>query len=186
MIEQINYMEYLAECARLGVKPMSGGAVDSTLLLLNRADIDSGNDGAGSGSDTTTGSGAVIDVGEGGHVVAVVQFGEASATVAGDSDTCDILVQVSPDNSTWGTVATFRQILGSEINGIDESSGSVGFSLAIPFVVPRSALTGSSVGVVKVRLNITISATEHFSLYAYIADLGSVPERWYDNAAVNA
>jgi hypothetical protein len=160
--------------------------VDSTLLLLNRADVDSGNDGAGTGTDATAAGGAVIDLDEGAHVAVVFQFGEAGATVAQDADTCDIICEVSPDNSNWGTVATLRQILGSEINTIDESTGSVGLKFAIPFVVPLAdgvTLTGSKV---KCRLTTTISATRHFSIYAYIAPQSEVPQRWYDNAAVNA
>ncbi len=162
-------------------------AVDADLLLLNRADIDSGNDGDGSGSDATTNAGKVIDLEEMADVAAVFQFGEAGATVAGDSDTCAIKVQVSPNNSTWGTIVQLRNILGSEINAIDESTGSVGLKFAMPFVVPRSAQTAAgTIGRVKCRLNVVVSATEHFSIYCYITDRQSVPQEWFDNAAVNA
>lgn len=158
---------------------------DAELLLINRDDVDSGNDGNGSGADPTAAAGAVVDLDEGATVAAVLHLGEPGATAAGNSDTCDVIVQVSPDGgSTYGPAFTFRQVLGSEVNTIDESQGGKPLTLAGIFKVPRAA-SGQG-GKVKCRLNIVISATEHFAIYGYITDPGNVKELWYDNAAVNA
>ncbi len=159
-------------------------AFDAQLFLINRPDVDSGNDGDGSGTNEATGAGRVIDVDEGAHMAVVMHLAEPGATVAGDSDTLDVICQVSPNNSTWGPVFTFRQFLGSEINSIDESSGSVGITKAGLVTIPRAA-SGQS-GKVKCRLNIVVSATEHFSIEAYLTDPANVREEWYDNAQVNA
>ncbi len=160
-------------------------AFDAQLFLINRPDVDSGNDGDGSGTDETSGAGRVIDVDEGAHMAVVMLLAEAGATIAGSSDTLDVICQVSPDGgSNYGPGFTFRQVLGSEILSIDESSGSVGLAFAGLIVFPRAA-SGQS-GKVKCRLNIVVSATEHFSIEAYLTDPANVREEWYDNAIVNA
>ncbi len=158
-------------------------ALDSELLLINRADVDSGNDGNGSGADETTAAGAVVNVPEGAHLAVVMALGEPGATVAGDSDTLDVICQMSPDGgSTYGPAFTFRQFLGSEVNSIDESSGSVGLIRAGYIVTPIADSDQS--GVILCRLNIIVSTTEHFSLYIDLRDPGNCREEWFDDAFV--
>ena len=158
-------------------------ALDAELLLINRADVDSGNEGNGSGSDETSGAGAVVDVPEGAHLMVVMALGEPGATVAGDSDTLDVIVQMSPDGgSTYGPAYTFRQFLGSEINTIDESAGGVGLKRAGYIVTPIA--DSGQLGLVKCRLAITVSATEHFSLHVDLRDPADGREEWLTDSFV--
>ncbi|KKN74349.1 hypothetical protein LCGC14_0391500 [marine sediment metagenome] len=161
---------------------------DANLLLLNRTDYDSGNDGAGSGTDETSGGGRIVDVAEGADVAVLMALGEADATIADTTETLDMLVQISRDGgSTWGTAQTFRQITASELNGsgtpIDESAGDVTFKRAVITNV-GIAEAGNS-GIVKMRLNGTASDTNHWAPIVTVVTRQDVREEWLDNAFVS-
>ena len=159
----------------------------SAQLLLNRTDLDSGNDGAGSGSDATTGSGRVVDLPEKADVAVTLFLGEADSAVADDADTLDVIVEISPDGgSTWGPAFTFRQITASELAGsgveLDESAGDPTFRRAGK-VYTAEADSGQN-GLVQMRLNITASTTDHWGIFCDVRDIGSVRDVWFNNAFV--
>ncbi len=156
-------------------------------ILLNRVDYGSDNDAAGSGVDPATAGGRILDVVEGADVALTLFLGEATGTVANDSETLDMLVEVSVDGGgNWGRLATFRQITGSELksaaDSIDESVGDPTFRLAINATTPR-ADAGQS-GVVQVRPNGTASNTNHWAPFMDVRDRGSVRDQWYREALV--
>lgn len=162
---------------------------DAELFLLNRTDLDSGNDGAGSGTDETSGGGRIVDVAEGADVAVLMALGEADATIANAAQTLAVLVEISRDGgSTWGTAQTFRTITASEISGmsgtsIDESAGGVTFKRA---VITNVGLAESGQnGVVKMRLTVTASSVEHWAPTVTVVTRQDVREEWLDNAFVS-
>lgn len=156
-------------------------------VLINVTDLDSGNDGNGSGSTPTTAPGAVDDIPEGADVAAVMFLSEADATAAVGAETLATIVQVSTDGgSTWGPIATFRTITASEIitgSDLDESAGDPTFRRAIAFRTPKADDDQS--GVVQLRTNTVAShASNQFALFVAIWDRGSVRDVWYNDAQV--
>ena len=159
----------------------------SSDILLNRTDLDSGNDGAGSGTDPTSGSGRILDLPEKADVAVTLFLGEADSVVADDADTLAVIVEISPDGgSTWGPAFTFRTITASELAGsgieLDESVGDPTFRRAGK-VYTAEADSGQN-GVVQMRLNITASTTDHWGIFSDVRDPGSVREVWLRNAVV--
>ncbi len=157
----------------------------SAQLLLNRTDLDSGNDGNGSGTDETSGSGRVVNIPEKADVGVTLFLGEADATVADTTETLVVIVQVSPDGgSTWGVAGTFRTITASELNAsgspIDESVGDPTFRRALKVYVGE-ADSGQS-GLVQMRLAITASDSNHWAPFCDVRDVGSVRDAWLNNA----
>ncbi len=159
-------------------------AVDAELVLLNRSDLGSDNDGTGSGSDETTAGGAVIDVDEGAELAFVLHLSEADSTAAVASETFDLKLEISPDNSSYGTAATFRQFTASAEVNIDESAGDVGKSYAIDVVMPLAA-SGQS-GKIKARPVTVASTTAHWAIHVSLMDRTNIRQEWYDNAHVAA
>ncbi len=162
---------------------------DANLILLNRTDLDSGNDGAGSGTDETSGGGRIIDVAEGFDAAILVTLGEADATVANSTETFDLKVEISRDGgSTWGTLDTLRQITASELkssgNSIDESAGDPTFKRALNAGNVGLAESGNS-GIIKMRLTTTASNSNHWAPTVVCVPRGSVREELFDNAYVS-
>jgi hypothetical protein len=158
---------------------------DSNMLLLNRTDYDSANDGAGTGTDATTGGGAVLSVAMQADLAVVMYLGEADATVANTTETLDMNIEVSDDGgSTWGRLATFRQITASELkssgNTIDESAGDPTFRRAIAVRVAQA--DSGQLGLVQVRTNGTASDTNQWAVYVALVDRGSVRDVHFNNA----
>ena len=156
-------------------------------VLINVTDLDSGNDGNGSGTDPTSAPGAVDNIPEGAEVAAVMFLSEADATAAVGAETIATIVQISVDGgSTWGPAATFRTITASEIitgSDLDESAGDPTFRRAIAFRVPK-ADAGQN-GLVQVRTNTVAShASNQFGLFVAIWDRGSVRDVWFNDAVV--
>lgn len=156
------------------------------LVLLNRTDLDSGNDGNGSGTDETSGSGRVVNVPEAAEIAVTLLLGEADATAAVSSQTLIVIPEVSTDGgSTWGPIATFRTITASEIiNGsdLDESAGDPSFRRAIACRTPKA--DSDQAGLVQIRLNIVASSTEHWAIHSDVRDRGSVRDVWFNDAQV--
>lgn len=155
-------------------------AFDSTLVLLNRTDLDSGNDGDGSGTDPTAGSGAVIEVPDGGEIGVVLFLGEADATAATSSETLAVILQVSRDGTNYGPLVTFRTITASEFGTIDESTGSVTYKLAAIVRLPMAEAARNHM--LKLRLNVTASNTNHWAPYVAICDKGQIRDEWLATA----
>ncbi len=154
-------------------------------VLLNRTDLDSGNDGDGSGTDETSGSGRILNIPEKATVGVTLFLGEADSVVADDADTLAVVVEVSPDGgSTWGVAFTFRTITASELAGsgieLDESVGDPTFRRAgIMYVGEADA---GQDGLVQMRLNITASDTNHWAVFSDVRDPGSIRDIWLTNA----
>jgi hypothetical protein len=160
----------------------------SAEILVNVADLDSGTDGAGSGSDETSGAGAAVSVPERADIAVTLFLGEASSDPASQAETLVMTIQVSVDGgSTWGTLALFRSIAASELSGtsgtaIDESTGSATFRRAIPCRTPSA--DSDQAGLVIIRPNSVISDTTNWSVFSDVRDRGSVRDIWYDDAIV--
>lgn len=152
----------------------------SNLILINRTDLDSGNDGTGSGADPTAGAGAVIDLDEQARMALFFKLGIPDATAASTDETLATSLEISDDGgSTWDTVATLRDFLGAENpTSADEEHPKA----AVEFYVPR-AQAGQN-GVCKARLNITASDTDHWAPYADIRTVNDVREEWLANAQI--
>lgn len=157
--------------------------IDANLILLNVEALDSGNDGNGSGSDSTSAPGAVIDVPEGKEAAVVVRLGEPSSDPPADAATLDLGVEVSVDGgSTWKDFITFRQITGDEVNLIDESTGSKTVVLAAKGVLPL-ADSGQS-NQVKLRPTSVASTTTNWAVHMSVVDPTNTRQDWYDEAFV--
>jgi hypothetical protein len=159
----------------------------SAEILINVTDLDSGNDGNGTGGTPTTAPGAVDSVPEGADVAAVMFIGEADTTAAVGSETLATIVQVSVDGgSTWGPIATFRTITASEIitgSDLDESAGDPTFRRAIAFRTPKA--DSGQAGLVQLRTNTVAShGSNQMALFVAIWDRGSVRDVWYNDAQV--
>lgn len=155
-------------------------------ILLNRTNLDSANDGNGSGTDPTTAGGAVVNIPEKATVAVTLFLGEADATAAVGSETLDIIVQISPDGgSTFGPLITFRQITASEIitgSDLDESAGDPTFRRAALGYVGE-ADSGQN-GLVQMRLNSVASDTNQWAVFSDVRDVASVRDVWLENALV--
>ncbi len=154
-------------------------------ILLNRTDLGSDNDGDGSGTDETTGSGRVLDIPEKADVAVTLFLGEATATIADTTETLIVVVEVSPDGgSTWGVAGTFRTITASELAGsgieLDESVGDPTFRRALKVYVGE-ADSGQD-GLVQMRLAVTASDTNHWAPFSDVRDPQSVRDAWLNNA----
>ena len=166
---------------------------DANLLVLNMTDYDSNTDGAGSGADEATSGGREVDVAEGADVIALMTLGEADGTVANASETLAMLIEISRDGggsggNTWGTAATFRSIIASEISGasgvtLDESAGGVTFKRAVMFNVGL-AESGQN-GIIKLRCNGTASDSNQWAVTVMLVNREMVREEWLDNAYVS-
>jgi hypothetical protein len=159
----------------------------SAEILINVTDLDSANDGNGSGSTPTTAPGAVVNIPEKSTVGVTMFLSEADATTAVGSETLAVIVQISPDGgSTWGPLITFRTITASEIitgSDLDESAGDPTFRrAAIGYV--GEADSGQN-GLVQMRLNTVAShGSNQFALFSDVRDVGSIRDRWLENALV--
>ena len=154
----------------------------TNLILLNRTDLDSGNDAAGSGSDPTVGGGAVVNVDEQARLAVTLFLGVADATRASTTETLDVVVEASDDGgSAWKTIGTFRQFLGSETPA-DTAAGDPPVKAAIEAYTPRAKANQN--GVIKIRLNSTASNTNHWAPYSDIRTVQDVREEWLANAQI--
>lgn len=154
----------------------------SNLILINRTDLGSDNDGAGSGTDPTTGGGAVLDVDEQAHLAIFLKLGVPTATAASTTETLDIDVEASDDGgSTWDQIGTFRSFLGSE-NPVDLAAGDKPPVAAVEVYTPRA--NADQNGVIKLRLNSTASDTDHWAPYADVRTVQDVREEWKANAQI--
>lgn len=159
----------------------------SAEILINVTTLDSGAHGDGSGTDETTGGGRVVNIPEKATVGVTMFLGEAAATAAVSAETLAVIVQISPDGgSTWGPVFTFRTITASEIitgSDLDESAGDPTFRRACKVYVGE-ADSGQN-GIVQMRLNTVAShASNQFAVFSDVRDVGSLRDRWLENAAV--
>ena len=156
-------------------------------ILINATDLDSGNDGNGSGSTPTTAPGAVVDVPESAEIAITMYLGEAAATPAITAETLAVIAQVSVDGgSTWGPIATFRTITASELKSsgvaMDESAGDETFRRAIACRTPKADSDQS--GVVQIRLNTVASSALDWALFSDVRDRGSVRDVQFNDAQV--
>ena len=161
---------------------------DANLILVNIADLDSGTDGPGSGTDAATGAGAIVSVPESADLAVTLLLGEASSDAASQAETIVMTIEVSTDGgSQWGTLALFRSIIASQLTGtsgtaIDESAGFPTFRRAIKCRTPKADSDQS--GLVVVRPNSAISDTTNWAVFADLRDPGSVRDEWYNDAQV--
>ena len=159
----------------------------SAQILINVTDLDSGNDGNGTGTDETAAPGRVVDIPEKSTVGVTMFLSEADAAAATTTETLDVIVQISPDGgTTWGPLITFRTITASEIvtgSDLDESAGDPTFRRAAVGYVGE-ADSGQD-GLVQMRLNTVAShASNQFALFADVRDVASIRDRWLENALV--
>ena len=157
------------------------------LVLINADDLDSGNDGNGTGSTPTTAPGAVVNVPESAEIAITMILSEAAADPASTTETLAVIAQVSVDGgSTWGPIATFRTITASELkssgNAIDESAGDPTFRRAIACRTPKA--DAGQAGLVQIRLNTVVSTTTNWNLFSDVRDRGSVRDVWFNDAQV--
>ncbi len=160
---------------------------DANLIMLNVTDLDSGNDGNGSGSTETTAPGAVIDVPESADIAVVMFLSEPAATPAITAETLATIAQVSTDGgSTWGPIATFRTITASELKSsgvaMDESAGDPTFRRAIACRTPKADSDQS--GLVKMRTNTVASSALDWAAYVAVVSRSDVRDVWYNDAQV--
>jgi hypothetical protein len=156
---------------------------DANLVLTNNTALDSGSDGDGSGTDPTSGSGAVVTIPGGGLMGVILALGEPASDPPADGATLDVKVETSPDGgSTWGDgdFCTFRQIDASEIPD-DVSAGDPTFiRAAIRYVgLPDADQTG-----VQVRANITASTTTNWNVHLALVDVNEIRDTWLNDALV--
>lgn len=155
---------------------------DSNQILINVADLASGNDGNGTGTDPTTAPGCILDVVEEGEVGVRAFFSQPTTDPPADAATLDVIVQVSVDGgSTYGPLCTFRQVLGSELPD-DEAAGDKTLRLGWVGRLPR-ADSGQS-NLVKVRTNTVASTTTDWGLYVDLAHPNDVRSEWMKNNVV--
>lgn len=156
---------------------------DSNLILINVTNLDSVNDGNGSGSDPTTAPGAVLNVDEEAEI-AITCFLKASDTAGepGDADTLEVEVEVSADGgTTWDELVNFRTITGSELPD-DTAAGDKTLRLARRCKLPR-ADSGQS-GLVKIRPVTVASDTSNWALYMDVRGVGDIRSEWEQRAVV--
>jgi len=149
------------------------------LVLINLEDLDSGTDGAGSGTDETAGAGRIIDLVEGIDLALMVVL-RASDTGGepGDADTLGITLELSGDGgSTYPDVTTSRNVLGSELPD-DEAAGDDGVVMAVKFRTPIA--DAAQEGVVKCRLTTVASDTSNWGIYAAVVPVQSCRQEWFD------
>ena len=150
------------------------------LVLINYDGIDSGTDGAGTGTDPAAGTGRIIDLPERSEV-GFVFFVKPSDTGGepGDADTLTILIEMSADGgSTYPDVTTSRAILGSE-SPDDLAAGDPRVALAVVLHTPK--VDAAQAGVVKCRLTTTASDTSNWGLYGAVVPVQSLRQEWKDN-----
>lgn len=155
---------------------------DSTLILLNKANLDSGTDGTGSGTDPTASGGAVVTLkGSGGPIGILCKLFEPTTDPAQSGQTLDISVEISVDGgTTWDTLCSFRRFDGSEIASMDNSTGSPSIRRAQIVNVPLPDAASS----VKLRPNTVASTTTDWGLYLAVTDPGSIEaDDLYDSVA---
>lgn len=154
---------------------------DALLTLLTNTNIDSGNDGLGTGSDPTVGTGAIVAVDEDAPLCVVLTFGlPTGGDPAGDADTAIYLVEESVDGgSTWVRRGTFRTVLGAEIpNNANDPS------VRLALEIRASRANAGQSGLVKWRLNGTASDTSDWNVHADIRSRQDCREEWFRNAGV--
>lgn len=151
----------------------------SDLVLINVDDLDSGNDGAGTGSDATAAPGRVIDLVEGIDLALMVVLKPSNTGgEPGDADTLGITLELSGDGgSTYPDVTTSRNILGSELPD-DLAAGDKGLVIATKFRTPIADAAQN--GVVKCRLTTVASDTSNWGVYAAVVPVQSVRQEWLD------
>jgi len=153
---------------------------DSNQILINVADLASGNDGNGSGSDPTAAPGAVIDIEESALVGVRAFYSQPTTDPPADGATLDVIVQVSVNGgSNYYPLVTFRQVLGSELPD-DEAAGDKTLRLGQVVKLPK-ADSGQS-NKVKVRTNTVASTTTDWGLYVDIVAPEDVRAEWVENA----
>lgn len=149
-------------------------------VLINLEDLDSGTDGAGSGTDETTGAGRIIDLPEAADLALLIVLRESdTAGEPGDADTLAITLELSGDGgSTYPDITTSRSILGSEVPD-DEAAGDPRVALAVKFRTPKA--DAAQDGVVKCRLTTVASDTSNWGIWGGIVPQQSVRQEWLDN-----
>lgn len=150
------------------------------LILINVGDLDSGNDGDGTGSDPTAAPGAVVNVQENAEVAVTAFFNIPTATPAVTTDTCTLTVQYSDDGgSTWAALGAFRAVLGSELpTGPDMTP----VCLAIKVFTPTVQAAQSGVG--KMRLNSVVSSARDYAVYSDVRTVQDIRTEWLTNAQI--
>lgn len=149
----------------------------SDKILINNPLLDSGNDGNGSGTDPTSGPGAVVDVDENAEVAVTLFVLPGASDPPADAATLDIKVQASDDGgSTWVELAGFRQILGSEL------ADGVPVCLAVRVYSPTVQAAQS--GIAQFRLNSAASTTTNWDVYSDIRTVQDIRQDWLNNAQI--
>lgn len=155
-------------------------------VLINVTDLNSGNDGNGSGSTPTTAPGAAISIPERAEIAITMFLSEADATAVVGVETLAVIAQVSVDGgSTYGPIATFRTITASEIitgSDLDESAGDPTFRRAIACRTPKA--DAGQAGLVLIRLNTVASTSDNWALFSDVRDRQSVRDVWFNDAQV--
>lgn len=151
--------------------------MDTNLILMNKTDLDSGTDGAGSGADPTASGGAVVNLVEETEMALLVILKPSdTGGEPGDADTLTITLELSGDGgSSWPDVTTSRSILGAEVAD-DLAAGDEGVALAFKFRVPEA--DAAQDGVVKARLTTVASDTSNWGVHASIVPPQSVRQEW--------
>jgi hypothetical protein len=152
----------------------------SDLVLINKADLDSGTDGAGSGTDPTGNGGRVIDLPERSEVGFLFILKESDTPgEPGDADTLGILIEFSVDGgSTYPDVTASRSILGAEAPD-DLAAGDEGVKLAVILRTPKADAAQN--GVIKCRLTTTASDGSNWGLWGAAVPVQSLRQEWLDN-----
>lgn len=153
---------------------------DTNAILINVADLASGNDGNGTGSDPNTAPGAIISVEEEALVGVTAFYSQPTTDPPADAATLDVIVQVSVDGGTnYFPLVTFRQVLGSELPD-DEAAGDKTLRLAQIVKLPR-ADSGQS-NLVKLRTNTVASTTTDWGLFCDVRSAADVRSEWTKQA----
>lgn len=149
----------------------------SNLILINNPLLDSGNDGNGSGSDPTSGPGAVVDVDENAQVAVTLLLLPGASDPPADGDTLTIKVQASDDGgSTWADLAPFRAVLGSEL--------ADGVSVCLAVRVYSPTVQAAQNGVAQFRLNSVASTTTNWDVYSDVRTVQDIRQDWLNNAQI--
>ena len=143
-------------------------------VLLNVADLASGNDGNGSGSTPTTAPGAVVSVPERSEVGLLLMLSQPTTDPPADAATLDVGVEVSVDGgSSWKDLVDFRQVLGSELPD-DEDAGDPGLKMA--FIVRLPEADADQSGLVQLRPVTAASTTTDWGAFLAVVPVQSNPD----------
>jgi hypothetical protein len=150
--------------------------------LINVADLASGNDGNGTGSDPTTAPGAIVNVEEEAMVGIRAFYSQPTTDPPADGATLDLDVEVSVDGGTvWGDLVKFRQVLGSELPD-DEAAGDKTLRMGWVGKLPRA--DAGQANLVKLRPVTIASTTTDWGLFVDVCSAADVRSEWTKNNVV--